>query len=49
MLATFTNSPLKRRYMAAVLALAGAVIVAIGVLLYLLSAGALSVATLAGL
>jgi hypothetical protein len=37
MLATFTNSPLKRRYMTAVLALAGAVMAAIGLLLYLLS------------
>src|SRR5688572_17072935 len=42
MLATFLNSPLKRRFLGAALVLAGSVTAALGVLLYLLAAGALS-------
>jgi diguanylate cyclase (GGDEF)-like protein/PAS domain S-box-containing protein len=42
MLATFLNSPLKRRFMISLLLLAGAVIAALGALLYLQSIGALS-------
>ncbi len=47
MLATFFNSPLKRRYMTAVLLIAGSVTAALGGLTYLLAAGALSVAAFA--
>ena len=47
MLATFFNSPLKRRFMAAVLALAGCVLAALGLLLFLLAAGRLPVAVFA--
>src|SRR5687768_12762452 len=47
MLATFLNSPLKRRCMAAVLLLAGTVLVALGGLLYLLAAGRVSLASFA--
>src|SRR5918993_119956 len=43
MLATFFNSPLKRRFMTAVLLIAGCVTAALGALTYLLAAGALSV------
>jgi diguanylate cyclase (GGDEF)-like protein/PAS domain S-box-containing protein len=43
MLATFLNSPLKRRFMAAVLLSAGAALAAFGALLYFLAAGTLSV------
>src|SRR5262245_43700964 len=42
MLATFLNSPLKRRFMTAVLLLAGSIIAALAALFYLLAAGALS-------
>jgi diguanylate cyclase (GGDEF)-like protein/PAS domain S-box-containing protein len=42
MLATFLNSPLKRRFMISLLLLAGSVIAALGALLYLQSSGALS-------
>jgi diguanylate cyclase (GGDEF)-like protein/PAS domain S-box-containing protein len=42
MLATFLNSPLKRRFMTAVLLLAGSVIAALAVLFYLLAVGILS-------
>ncbi len=49
MFATFLNSPLKRRYIGAVLLLAGSVAVALGVLTYLLAAGTLSVAPFAAL
>jgi len=49
MLATFLNSPLKRRYVGAVLLLAGSVAAALGVLTYLLAAGTLSVAAFASL
>ncbi len=44
MLATFFNSPLKRRFMTAVLLIAGCVTAALGALTYLLAAGELSVA-----
>ena len=44
MLATFLNSPLKRRFMAAVLAIAGSVTAALGALTYLLSTETLSFA-----
>ncbi len=44
MLATFLNSPLKRRFMTAVLLLGGSVICALGLLFYLLAAGTLSLA-----
>jgi diguanylate cyclase (GGDEF)-like protein/PAS domain S-box-containing protein len=44
MFATFLNSPLKRRFMTAVLVIAGTVTAALGVLTYLLAAGALSFA-----
>jgi diguanylate cyclase (GGDEF)-like protein/PAS domain S-box-containing protein len=47
MLATFLNSPLKRRFTAAVLVLAGCVLAALGLLLFLLAAGRLSVAAFA--
>jgi diguanylate cyclase (GGDEF)-like protein/PAS domain S-box-containing protein len=47
MLATFLNSPLKRRFMTAVLLLAGSVVAALGVLFYLLASGALSLAAFA--
>jgi diguanylate cyclase (GGDEF)-like protein/PAS domain S-box-containing protein len=47
MLATFLNSPLKRRFMTAVLLLAGSVIAALAVLFYLLTAGTLSLASFA--
>jgi diguanylate cyclase (GGDEF)-like protein/PAS domain S-box-containing protein len=47
MLATFLNSPLKRRFMAAVLLIAGAVLAALGVLLYLFAARILSLAPVA--
>ena len=47
MLATFLNSPLKRRFMTAVLLIAGSVTAALGALTYLLAAGALSVAAFA--
>jgi diguanylate cyclase (GGDEF)-like protein/PAS domain S-box-containing protein len=47
MLATFSNSPLKRRFMVAVLLLAGSVVLALGVLLYLFAAGNLSLAPFA--
>jgi diguanylate cyclase (GGDEF)-like protein/PAS domain S-box-containing protein len=49
MLATFFNSPLKRRFMTAVLLIAGAVTAVLGALTYLLAAGALSVAAFAWL
>jgi diguanylate cyclase (GGDEF)-like protein/PAS domain S-box-containing protein len=45
MLATFLNSPLKRRFMTAVLLIAGSVIAALGVLVSLLATGALSLPT----
>jgi diguanylate cyclase (GGDEF)-like protein/PAS domain S-box-containing protein len=44
MLATFLNSPLKRRFMAAVLLLAGSLMAALAALIYLLASGALSIA-----
>ena len=47
MLATFLNSPLKRRFMTAVLLLAGSIIGALGLLFYLLAAGTLSLAAFA--
>jgi diguanylate cyclase (GGDEF)-like protein/PAS domain S-box-containing protein len=47
MLATFLNSPLKRRFMASVLLIAGSVVAALGVLLYLFAADVLSVAVFA--
>src|SRR5262245_27658826 len=49
MLATFLNSPLKRRFMTAVLLLAGSIIAALAALFYLLAAGALSLANFAWL
>ena len=49
MLATYLNSPLKRRFMATVLLLAGSVVGALGLLLALLAAGILSMAAFAGL
>ena len=47
MLATFLNSPLKRRFMTAVLLLAGSIIGALGLLFYLLAAGTLSLTAFA--
>jgi diguanylate cyclase (GGDEF)-like protein/PAS domain S-box-containing protein len=47
MLATFVDSPLKRRFMTAALVLAASVTVALGVLTYLLAAGTLSLAAFA--
>ena len=47
MLATFLNSPLKRRFMTAVLLLAGSIIAALGVLFYLFASGTLSLAAFA--
>jgi hypothetical protein len=47
MLATFLNSPLKRRFMTAILLLAASVIGALGLLFYLLAAGTLSLAAFA--
>jgi PAS domain S-box-containing protein len=49
MLATFLNSPLKRRFMASVLLLAGSVIAVLGLLLYLFATGVLSATAFAGL
>jgi diguanylate cyclase (GGDEF)-like protein/PAS domain S-box-containing protein len=49
MLATFLNSPLKRRCMAAVLLFAGCMLAVLGLLLYLLAAGTLSLAAFATL
>ncbi|RPI64029.1 MAG: hypothetical protein EHM50_01350, partial [Lysobacterales bacterium] len=48
MLATFLNSPLKRRFVAAALLLAGSVTAALGALIYLLASGALSLAAFSG-
>jgi diguanylate cyclase (GGDEF)-like protein/PAS domain S-box-containing protein len=48
MLATFLNSPLKRRFMASVLLLAGSVIAVLGLLLYLFATGVLSATAFAG-
>jgi diguanylate cyclase (GGDEF)-like protein/PAS domain S-box-containing protein len=48
MLATLLNSPLKRRFISAVLLIAGSVIATLAVLLYLLAAGTLSLAAFAG-
>jgi diguanylate cyclase (GGDEF)-like protein/PAS domain S-box-containing protein len=47
MLATFLNSPLKRRFMTAALVLAGSVTAALGLLTYLLAAETLSLAAFA--
>jgi diguanylate cyclase (GGDEF)-like protein/PAS domain S-box-containing protein len=47
MLSTFLNSPVKRRFMTAVLLLAGSVIAALAVLFYFLAAGTLSLAAFA--
>ena len=47
MVATFLNSPLKRRFMTSVLLIAGSVIAALAVLLYLLVIGVVSFATFA--
>jgi diguanylate cyclase (GGDEF)-like protein/PAS domain S-box-containing protein len=47
MLATFINSPLKRRFMTAALVLAASVTTALGLLTYLLAAGTLSLAAFA--
>ena len=47
MLATFFNSPLKRRFMTALLLVAGSVTAALGALTYLLAAGTLSLAAFA--
>src|SRR5262245_29619296 len=47
MLATFLNSPLKRRFMTGVLLIAGSVIAALAVLFYFLASGALSLAAFA--
>src|SRR5688572_20392325 len=47
MLATFLNSPLKRRFLGAALVLAGSVTLVLGVLTYLLAAGALSLTAFA--
>ena len=49
MLATFLNSPLKRRFMTAVLLLAGSIIGALAVLFYFLDVGALSLTAFAWL
>ncbi len=49
MLATFLNSPLKRRFMTAVLLIAGSVTAALGALTYLLAEGALPLAAFAWL
>ena len=49
MLATFINSPLKRRFMTAVLLTAAAVLLALGGLLYLLAVGSLSLGPFAAL
>jgi diguanylate cyclase (GGDEF)-like protein/PAS domain S-box-containing protein len=49
MLATFLNSPLKRRFTKAVLLIAGSVIAALGVLVSLLATGALSLPAFAWL
>ena len=49
MLATFINSPLKRRFMTAVSLTAAAVLLALGGLLYLLAVGSLSLAPFAAL
>ena len=49
MLATFLNSPLKRRFITAAALLAVAVVAAVGLLFYLFAAGILSTAIFAGL